>query len=364
VDGPAVTIRPPAPQPDITVTPERGTDKGHPWAKPDARPGGADAARPGETGPARRVEAGAARPGETKVDILHTGPPPSVMTQLREAGAAATQGVRDWSGRPAGRLVLPGLLIAGLLAIAAFAGFAGAFVVPRSVPPAPAAEEAPSSGGPDTDVNLSPGVPRPTTSVPSLLPGLGGRPADVLAAWAVPLASKLGIPAVALQAYGYAELTVANSKPACKLSWTTLAGIGKIESDHGRASGARLNPDGKSLPSIVGAPLDGQGGRKAIQDSDGGQLDGDRSWDRAVGPMQFIPSTWRQYSVDADNDGTTDINDIDDSSLAAANYLCASGRDLSTVAGWYAAVGAYNAVDVYITDVYNAANDYGRRSRI
>ena len=189
------------------------------------------------------------------------------------------------------------------------------------------------------------------------------HPGDLLAAWATPLAAKLGIPAVALQAYAYAELTATHNQPACRLQWSTLAGIGKIESDHGSAQGATLRPDGTSLPSIIGPPLDGQSGRKAIPDTDGGVLDTDRTWDRAVGPMQFIPSTWKQWGVDADGNGEIDINNIYDASLAAADYLCASGRDLSTSDGWHAAVASYNAVDAYINDVFAAANDYGRRSR-
>jgi membrane-bound lytic murein transglycosylase B len=179
----------------------------------------------------------------------------------------------------------------------------------------------------------------------------------------VPLAAKVSIPATALQAYGYAELTVARSTPTCRLSWTTLAGIGKIESDHGRGNGASLNAAGKSLPPIIGAPLDGTGGRDSIPDTDAGQFDNDRTWDRAVGPMQFIPSTWQRYAIDADDDGVTDPNDIDDATLAADSYLCASGRDLSTAAGWNAAVLSYNAVRVYANDVFTAANDYGVRSR-
>ncbi|MBT8228456.1 MAG: hypothetical protein HKP61_17890 [Dactylosporangium sp.] len=189
-----------------------------------------------------------------------------------------------------------------------------------------------------------------------------GRPADALAAWAVPLAVQLGVPAVALQAYGYAELTLARATPSCRLSWTTLAGIGKIESDHGRGNGAKLTVDGKALPPILGAPLDGSAGRDSIPDTDAGRLDGDSTWDHAVGPMQFIPTSWQQHALDADTDGVADPNDIDDAALTAGAYLCASGHDLSTPTGWYSAILTYNAVRAYARDVYTAANDYGAHS--
>ncbi len=288
----------------------------------------------------------------------------------------ATAAVLAWTRRPGTGLALAGTLMFALLATA---GTAGWYIVPRTAPP-PVAELSPGQyPAGDGSGWVPPDDPGPGAgAVPSTAPPQGsgsptaspsgaahaaGRPADALAGWAVPIAARLDIPAVALQAYGYSELVLARTTPSCRLSWTTLAGIGKIESNHGRASGATLGVDGRALPPIIGLPLDGQDGRDAIPDTDAGGLDGDRTWDRAVGPLQFIPTTWQRYAVDADNDGVADPNDIDDAALAAGTYLCASGRDLSTAAGWYAAVMTYNAVRAYVGDVYDTANDYGIRSR-
>jgi membrane-bound lytic murein transglycosylase B len=72
-----------------------------------------------------------------------------------------------------------------------------------------------------------------------------------------------------------------------------LAGIGRIESHHGRhlGSATRFSPSGDVTPTILGPALNGARTIGTIHDSDGGCLDGDPVWDRAVGPMQFIPST-------------------------------------------------------------------------
>ena len=70
-----------------------------------------------------------------------------------------------------------------------------------------------------------------------------------------------------------------------------------------------------------------------IRDTDAGQFDNDAAYDRAVGPMQFIPSTWSVVGVDADGDGERNPQDIDDAALATAVYLCSGDDDLGTDAG-------------------------------
>jgi len=291
---------------------------------------------------------------------------------LAAAGRATGRGIARgsaalwrWAHRPAGRLAVPGLVLMGILAAS---GAGGRWLVPQTAPrpkPSPPAAQQPSaepSGRAPIGGGL-PSYPLPSGST-SAAPGTGvTRPVDAVRDWGTRMSTAVGVSPVALAAYGYAQLTVAQTLPTCHLSWTILAGIGKVESDHGTANGAVLQPDGKVLPPIIGDPLDGQGGRKLIRDTDGGVLDGDRTYDHAVGPMQFLPSTWQQYKADADGDGVQDPNDINDAALAAANYLCAGGRDLSTPGGWWAAVLSYNAIQAYAQSVFNAANSYGQRSR-
>jgi membrane-bound lytic murein transglycosylase B len=172
---------------------------------------------------------------------------------------------------------------------------------------------------------------------------VGGRPADTLAAWAQRL-SRLGIPKVALQAYGYAELVAGRTQPACKLSWTMLAGIGSVESNHGRHGGAKLLESGLSDPKVLGIPLDGTTTER-IADTDGGAIDGNATYDQAVGPMQFIPATWAAYGMGGD------IRDPHDAVLGAANYLHANGAP-----GNYAgAVHHYNPSSLYVNSVLRYA---------
>jgi hypothetical protein len=206
------------------------------------------------------------------------------------------------------------------------------------------------------------GVPAVTTPPAQQVPN-GARPADALATWAQQVGTRAGIPVVAVQAYGYAELVLARTTPSCHLSWTTIAALAKVESEHGSYNGSVLQADGMVQPTIYGLPLDGKGGRELVRDTDQGTLDRDTTYDRAIGPLQFIPSTWLATKVDADNNGVAEPNDIDDASLTAAVYLCKNGRDLSKADAWWDAILSYNAVQPYVQKVFAAANLYGQRSR-
>lgn len=168
-------------------------------------------------------------------------------------------------------------------------------------------------------------------------------------AWVASTASTTGVTPRALQAYAAATLRAAAQMPGCRLGWTTLAGIGHVESGHG---GDELDADGRA--GVHGPALDGTDGYAAI--SEGG------TWDRARGPMQFIASTWRQWGSDGDGDGVADVDDVDDAAWTAARYLCASGADLTTPAGWSAAVHSYNHSDAYVRSVLAAADAYAARA--
>ena len=156
------------------------------------------------------------------------------------------------------------------------------------------------------------------------------------------------VPEAALRAYENAAARTASTDPACQIPWTLLAGIGRVESDHGRYGGSQLGEDGVSRPRIIGLPLNGVGPVAAIPDTDNGRLDGDKVWDRAVGPMQFIPSTWRWAGRDGDGDGVADPNDLDDAALAAAGYLCPAYGSILPESAMRAAIFRYNQSDYYV----------------
>ncbi len=169
-----------------------------------------------------------------------------------------------------------------------------------------------------------------------------------------------GIPARALQAYRHAERLLAAADPACRLDWPLVAAIGYVESRHGSFGGNVLDEAGVARPGIIGIALDGSRGTARIGDSDGGALDRDSVFDRAVGPMQFIPGTWRMVGADAELDGRRDPQDIDDAAAAAGIYLCSGTGDLSRSSDRYAAVYRYNHSDAYVRQVLAIADSYGR----
>lgn len=159
-----------------------------------------------------------------------------------------------------------------------------------------------------------------------------------------------GIPVVASLAYKHAA-DLANQRTVnCAIPWTLLAAIGRLESDHGRFAGSVLLADGLSTPRIIGIALNGVG-TGLVLDTDHGVLDGDPVYDHAVGPMQFIPSTWAQYATDGNGDGVADPFNIYDAAAAAGKYLCNAGTDLRTRAGKIRAVLTYNHSDSYVASV-------------
>lgn len=211
-----------------------------------------------------------------------------------------------------------------------------------------------SSAGPPRVV----AQPPPAAPAPSVAAAPAGAVVDP--AWVRRTAAAAGIPEVAVAAYARATLAAPSS---CGLGWTTLAGLGWIESQHGTIGGRVVDADGRPSTPILGPALDGVGPVAAIRASSGSALlHGDREWDHAVGPLQFLPSTWDTWARDGDGDGAADPQDLDDAAAAAAAYLCGTGQDLTTGPGWSAAVYAYNHSATYVSAVYVAATTYADRS--
>ncbi|TDC73645.1 lytic transglycosylase, partial [Streptomyces hainanensis] len=157
-----------------------------------------------------------------------------------------------------------------------------------------------------------------------------------------------GIPATVLDAYRRAAETVAGTTPGCDLEWEVLAAIGKVESGHAR--GGDVTADGTTTTPILGPVLDGNGFAQ-IMDTDRGRWDSDSRYDRAVGPMQFIPSTWARWGADGNGDGVSNPNNVYDAALAAGNYLCASGRSLADPDNLDQALLSYNHSWDYVATV-------------
>ncbi len=156
------------------------------------------------------------------------------------------------------------------------------------------------------------------------------------------------IPAALLRVYA------AQSAACPGLPWQVVAAIGKVESNHGRFGGASIGADGVAAPPIIGIALDGTNGTAAIPDTDSGIYDTDTVWDRAVGPFQFIPTSWTIYGRDGNGDGTRDPQNIFDAVRAAVAHLCPHG----SVTDIEAAIFAYNRSTEYVELVLEWAATY------
>ena len=193
--------------------------------------------------------------------------------------------------------------------------------------------------------------------------GGGGPPVGFVAAYATTNQTDGGtadIPPIVFQAYASAAAEAGTIAPGCNLRPAILAGIGYVESGHGTHGGAVADGNGDVRPPIIGIPLDGSNGTAAISDSDGGRWDGDTAWDRAVGPMQFIPSSWRTHGRDGNRDGVGDPHNVFDAALGAVSHLCASSPvdlDASEQALRDALFG-YNRSIVYVDQVVERIQFY------
>ena len=214
------------------------------------------------------------------------------------------------------------------------------------------------------DAALTPSAaPAPRWAEPAPLPPSAAAPTRagvsglVDPAWVAAVAADSGIPERVLAAYAGAAIAKHTERPDCVLGWNTLAGIGWVESRHGSHGGASVADDGTVSPPIIGVALDGAS-TALIADTDRGVIDGDAEFDRAVGPLQFIPGSWANWYIDASGDGVADPHNIDDAALAAANYLCRAVPTLGDEASWRAGIASYNAEGVYLDAVATAAARY------
>ncbi|MCB0944659.1 MAG: lytic murein transglycosylase, partial [Mycobacterium sp.] len=162
------------------------------------------------------------------------------------------------------------------------------------------------------------------------------------------------IPAIALTAYRNAEQIMSAAAPNCGVSWNLLAGIGRIESMH--ANGGATDSAGTAVRPIYGPALDGTlpGNEIIVQSNQAGRA----VYARALGPMQFLPGTWSRYASDGDRDGKADPQNVFDSTLAAARYLCSGGLNLRNQSQVLTAILRYNNSMAYAQNVLGWAAAY------
>ncbi|WP_406190911.1 NlpC/P60 family protein [Streptomyces sp. NBC_01017] len=163
-----------------------------------------------------------------------------------------------------------------------------------------------------------------------------------------------------LTAYKKAVQQVVKHVPKCRgMRWPVLAGIAKVESNH--AVGRNIAAGGDIRPKIYGVLLNGSGAggnTTVLPDTDDGRWDGTTTAERAVGPFQFLPSTWEGVGQDANGDKAVDPHNAEDAALGAAIYLCGSGRDLTMRTQLKSAVFQYNRSGEYVANVLGWIDQY------
>lgn len=210
----------------------------------------------------------------------------------------------------------------------------------------------------DEGAALAAGRPEALSSESSAAPTVAEQRAAYESARVLGQVEGVDFPLVALDAYHRAAASVAEEAPTCGVEWWALAGISRIEGRHGTYGGSALDERGDTTKRIIGIQLDGTNETQVVPDTDGGRLDGDAVYDRAVGPMQFIPGTWARFAADGNGDGEASPFNLYDATLAAARYLCRASHGLDADGGLRTAYLAYNHSLAYAESVLGWARHY------
>nr|WP_034289122.1 C40 family peptidase [Amycolatopsis benzoatilytica] len=193
-------------------------------------------------------------------------------------------------------------------------------------------------------------APAPASAAASLPPSASAVPAQPgvpqpgeFGPWASRTSQWLDIPLRAMNGYAQATVTLSKEQPECHLSWITLAAIGKVTSDHGRAQGGHIGDNG-----TLGKPL----GTVEVRDFYHRVV----STPGAAGPLQLSPEVWSKWQRSASG-GKPDIQNVDDAALTAGRALCANGRDLAT--DWWNGVATLEPAPVVLHRTLATMNVYG-----
>ncbi|WP_078278759.1 lytic transglycosylase domain-containing protein [Mycobacteroides franklinii] len=272
-----------------------------------------------------------------------------VATSVKNARSAASRVKEASASVPWLRVGgLSTLAIAGFAVAASSAQVSGQAVVPVPVPVVSAATAQADMG----QLNLVTVMRPPTQYRIAPSAAVAPPPPGILMA-----PGGLGIPKIALDAYQNAERMMAKAEPGCGVSWNLLAGIGRIESGH--ANNGATDVKGRVIRPIYGPTLDGTlPGNEVIIDHEESRTQGSQVYVRAIGPMQFLPSTWSRYASDGDGDGKADPQNVFDASLAAARYLCSGGLNLRDHSQVMSAILRYNNSVAYAQNVLAWAAGY------
>ncbi|GAA5042251.1 lytic transglycosylase domain-containing protein [Nocardia callitridis] len=252
-------------------------------------------------------------------------------------------------------LALTGLVPVGLVAVTAVTDIGGASSATASVQQQlpdgeaqqPVLAQQAAVAPIDIDVDAENSMAKSSPGAPAVVKAValaeGRQIADLPA-------GPLDVPGVAVAAYKNAESILAASNPECAMPWSLLAGIGRVESHH--ANNGAADADGYPLTPVYGPVLDGSlSGNRAVTDTDGGALDGLSGYDRAIGPMQFLPQTWEKFGADGNGDGIADPQNLFDAALTSGRYLCDGGLEMGDLSQQSRAILRYNNSMAYVANV-------------